>query len=73
MKQNEISKKDFLMQGIAIKNSFGFGKTVAFSCEKIREQVTNRAEKEGLGILAEIGIASKTKSKSQNLFVPCSA
>lgn len=48
MKQNEISKKDFLMQGIAIKNSFGFGKTVACSCEKIREQVTNRAEKKGL-------------------------
>lgn len=51
------------MRGIAMNNSYGFGKTVPYSFEKAIEQVTKELQKEGFGILTEIDVASTLKAK----------
>ena len=63
MRYNEPSKIDFLMQGIAMNNSYGFGKKVSYSFEKAIEQVTKELKKEGFGILTEIDVSATLNSK----------
>ncbi|GMV58854.1 MAG: ABC transporter [Betaproteobacteria bacterium] len=48
---------------LAVKNAYGFGKTVAMSYEQALEKVTAELQKEGFGVLTEIDVKATMKKK----------
>lgn len=48
---------------LAVKNAYGFGKTVTMSYEQALEKVTAELQKEGFGVLTEIDVKATMKKK----------